>query len=74
MFKSRNAKRFRAILIALAITYVTNFAISYAAKQDTILPQTVTGSSRSGVTTSTKPPLPTSLRSGVTTSTKPPLP
>lgn len=32
MFTSRNAKRFMAIGLALAITFLTNFAISYAEK------------------------------------------
>lgn len=32
MFKSRTAKRFRAVAIALGVTLLTNYAISFAAR------------------------------------------
>jgi hypothetical protein len=35
MFKSPTAKRFRAIALALGITLLTNYAISFAAKSST---------------------------------------
>ena len=54
MFTSRNAKRLRAIAVALAITFTANFAISYA-------------ESRSGATKlPTAPPPATGMRSGAT--------
>jgi hypothetical protein len=34
MFQSRTAKRARAIVIALAVTFASNYAISFAAKPD----------------------------------------
>ena len=34
MFTSRTAKRFRAIAIALAITFATNYGISFAARNN----------------------------------------
>jgi hypothetical protein len=35
MFKSPTAKRFRAVALALGITLLTNYAISFAAKSST---------------------------------------
>ena len=40
MLRSTNAKRFRAIALALAVTFTANYAISYAARSG----QTVPGS------------------------------
>jgi hypothetical protein len=39
MFKSSVARRARAVLIALAITFMANYAISYAAKSGTPNPE-----------------------------------
>jgi hypothetical protein len=38
MFNSRNAKRLGAIVIALGITFFTNYAISFAARSGQALP------------------------------------
>jgi hypothetical protein len=43
MFKSQTAKRFRAVMIALAITLFTNYAISFAAKSNTPAQQNSAG-------------------------------
>ncbi len=38
MFKSRTAKRFRAVALALGITLLTNYAISFAARSGSTNP------------------------------------
>jgi len=38
MFKSRTAKRFRAVALALGITLLTNYAISFAARSGSSTP------------------------------------
>jgi len=38
MFKSPTAKRFRAVALALGITFITNYAISFAARSGPNLP------------------------------------
>jgi hypothetical protein len=58
MFTSRNTRRFRAIVIALAITFGMNYAISYAAKADGPTSDLKYQVQRSGNTTTTpKPPV-----------------
>ena len=66
MFTSRTAKRFRAIAAALAITFIANYAISFAAyTSDT----TVDGTTRllgSGPTPPDDMPKPRTVDSGPT--------
>ena len=69
MFASPAAKKVRAILLAMGVTFVTNYAISYAAKSDTAPGQE---SNRGGVVTTTSVPRPS--RGGVVTSPSVPRP
>lgn len=70
MLRSKNAKRFRAILVALALTLAVNYGISYVA---TATPQG-DNTLRSGITTVPNPPRPSQTRSGITTVPNPPRP
>jgi hypothetical protein len=68
-----NLKKFRTIAIALAITFSTNYAISFAARGGvttipTDAPRPTLVESRGGVTTiPTDAPRPVNTRGGVTT-------
>ena len=72
MFKTTNAKRFRAIFVALVITIASNYAISLAAKPNesnsanSVKEVVGQSSSRSGNTTRPAQ-LPPGMRSGNTT-------
>jgi hypothetical protein len=62
MFKSQNAKRFRAVFIALAITFATNYAITYASgtgdQSQSSIGVSAQTSVRSGDLSTPKPPRP----------------
>jgi hypothetical protein len=53
MFASSNARRVRAIVLALVVTFVTNYAISYTAKANNGVPAALADQAqvRSGNTT-----------------------
>jgi|GEM_PF-3506028 hypothetical protein len=70
MVRSRNPKRFRAVLVAIALTLVANYGISYVADAR---PQ-ADERSRSGITSVPNPPKPTAGRSGITSVPNPPKP
>lgn len=69
MFASRTSRRFRAVMIAVAITMATNYAISYAAKNSkeaAPLDGTIyRAEPRSGVIQPPVGPKPSATRSGV---------
>ncbi|MBI3579281.1 MAG: hypothetical protein HY276_12810 [Ignavibacteriales bacterium] len=73
MLKSRNAKRFASVIMALAITVIANSAISFAAKSGSTTPAPPDtprpAQFRSGSTTPAPEdtPRPLSFRSGSTT-------
>ena len=69
MFASPAAKKVRAVVLAMAVTFVTNYAISYAAKSDNTPSQ---DNQRGGVVTTTSVPRPS--RGGVVTTTSVPRP
>ena len=58
MFESRSGKRFRAIAMALVLTFAANFAISYAAASGANNPVAKPPVSRSGANNPVaKPPV-----------------
>jgi hypothetical protein len=69
MFASPTAKKVRAIALAITVTFVTNYAISYAEKADHPVTQ---NSDRGGIVTTTSVPRPT--RGGIVTTTSVPRP
>jgi hypothetical protein len=80
MFKSRTAKRFRAVAIALGITLLTNYAISFAARSGQVDKSATRNSLTEQVDRSgqiTNPPTPKPRLEGVDRSgqvTNPPTP
>ncbi|MEX1276660.1 MAG: hypothetical protein WEE20_12060 [Bacteroidota bacterium] len=66
MFKSRTAKRFRAIAAALAITFIANYAISFAAYTSDTSVEVTTKLLGSGPTPPDDIPKPRALESGPT--------
>ena len=66
MFTSRTAKRFRAIAAALAITFIANYAISFAAYTSDTSVEATTKLLGSGPTPPDDTPKPLSVESGPT--------
>jgi hypothetical protein len=69
MFASPTAKKVRAIALAIAVTFVTNYAISFAGKAEQPATQQ---NDRGGIVVTTSVPRPT--RGGIVTTTSVPRP
>lgn len=74
MAKMKTANRFRALLVAVAITVGINYAISYVANASPHYNSSELSADRSGVGTVPTPPRPSLTRSGVGTVPTPPRP
>jgi hypothetical protein len=69
MFATPTAKKVRAIALAIGVTFVTNYAISYAERADQPAAQ---NSERGGIVTT--PTVPRPSRGGIVTTTSVPRP